>query len=73
MSTQQHLHPPDALEARAAEQRRQLHNTVLELKSTLRERLDVKKNAREHIGAATGISALVGLVMGYTLTAIFTD
>ena len=63
----------EVLEARAAEQRLQLHNSVVELKSTLRERLDVKKAAREHIAPATGAAAVLGLVLGYSLTAIFTD
>lgn len=63
----------EVLEARAAEQRRHLHNAVVALKSTLRERLDVKKATREHIAPATGAAAVVGLLLGYTLTAIFTD
>jgi hypothetical protein len=63
----------EVLEARAAEQRRQLHNSVAELRSTLRERLDVKKAAREHLAPAAGAAAVVGLVLGYSLTAIFTE
>jgi hypothetical protein len=63
----------EVLEARAAEQRRQLHNSVTELKSTLRETLDVKKAAREHLVPAAGLAALVGLALGYSLTAVFTD
>jgi hypothetical protein len=65
--------PAEVLEARAAEQRRQLHNSVVELRSTLRERLDVKKTAREYIAPATAVSAVLGLVLGYSLTAILTD
>jgi hypothetical protein len=63
----------EVLEARAAEQRRQLHNSVTELKSTLRETLDVKKAAREHLVPAAGLAALLGLALGYSLTAVFTD
>ena len=63
----------EVLEARAAEQRRHVRDAVAELKSTLRERLDVKKATREHIAPATGAAAVLGLVMGYSLTAIFTD
>ena len=63
----------EILEARAAEQRRQLHNSVTELRSTLKERLDVKKTAREHLAPAAGLAAVVGLALGYTLTAVFTD
>ena len=65
--------PTEVLEARAAEQRRQLHNSVVELRSTLRERLDVKKATREHLATAAGVAAILGLVLGYSLTAIFTD
>lgn len=63
----------DTLEARAAEQRRQLHQSVAELRSTLREKLDVKKNARAHLAPAAGVAALAGLVLGYALTGVFTD
>jgi hypothetical protein len=69
----QSLPATEVLEARAAEQRRQLHHSVVELRSTLREKLDVKKNAREHLTPATGVAALAGLVLGYTLTGVFTD
>ena len=63
----------DTLEARAAEQRSQLHHSVGELKSTLREKLDIKKNARQHLAPAAGVAALAGLVLGYALTGVFTD
>ena len=64
--------PVDILEKRAAEQRRQLHNTVIELRQTVRERLDVKRNVREHLWPAAAVMALLGLVLGYSLTGIFT-
>ncbi len=64
--------PVDVLEKRAAEQRRQLHNSVIELRESVRERLDVKRNVREHIWAAAGGLAVVGLVLGYAVTGIFT-
>ena len=41
--------PEDVLEKRAAEQRRQLHNSVSELRQTVREKLDVKRNLKEHV------------------------
>jgi hypothetical protein len=63
----------DALEARAAEQRVELHRCVNDLRSTLREKLDVKKNAREHLGPSAGVAALAGLALGYALTGVFTD
>jgi ElaB/YqjD/DUF883 family membrane-anchored ribosome-binding protein len=65
--------PVDILEKRAADQRRQLHNTVVELRQTVRERLDVKRNVRQHLWPATGMAALLGLMLGYSLTGIFTD
>jgi hypothetical protein len=65
--------PSEVLEARAAQQRRDLHNSVVELRTSLRQRLDVKKATREHLAPAAGAAALVGLVLGYTLTALFTD
>ena len=64
--------PVDVLEKRAAEQRRELHNSVIELRQTVRERLDVKRNVREHLWPTAGAMALLGLVLGYSLTGIFT-
>ena len=61
------------LEARAAQQRQHLHNAMVELKSSLRERLNVKKATREHLAPAAGAVAVLGLLMGYSMTAIFTD
>ncbi len=68
--------PADVLEVRAADQRRQLHNSVTELKTTLRdtvrEKLDVRRNARQYLPQAAGVAGLVGLIMGYGLTGMFT-
>jgi hypothetical protein len=64
--------PVDVLEERAADQRRQLHNTVVELKSSLRESLDIRRNAREYLLPAAGAAALLALLLGYGLTGIFT-
>ncbi len=63
--------PYELMEQRAAEQRRQLHNTVAELRSTLAERLDVKRNARQYLAPASGVAAVLGLALGYVLTGIF--
>lgn len=60
--------PAQLLEIRAAEQRRQLHGTVEELRESLRHRLDVKENARQYLVPASGVLAVLGLVAGYTLT-----
>lgn len=64
--------PTEILEQRAIEQRRRLHNSVVELRSTLKERLDVRRTAREYLLPAAGAAAVLGLAMGYGLTGIFT-
>jgi hypothetical protein len=45
---------------------------VAELKDSVRERLDVKRNVRDHLWGISGGLALVGLVLGYTAAGIFT-
>jgi hypothetical protein len=64
--------PVEVLERRAAEQRQQLHQSVVELKDSLRERLDVKRNMRDHLWGVSGGLAVVGLVLGYSVAGIFT-
>ena len=65
--------PTGDLEAKAADDRRRLHTSVEELRSHLRDTLDVNKNTREHLGLACAAAALVGLTAGYAFTGIFTD
>jgi hypothetical protein len=65
--------PVEMLEKRAAEQRQQLHHSMSELKDTVRERLDVKRNVRDHLWGVSGGLALVGLVLGYSVAGIFTS
>lgn len=65
--------PYELLEERAASQRRQLHNRVVELRTTVNERLDPNKVAREHLWPATGVAAFIGLLLGYGLTGMFTS
>ena len=57
----------DVLEERAALQRRQLAESVHELKSTVQEKMDVRRQAREHLAPAAGILALAGLALGFGL------
>lgn len=57
--------PTDILEMRAAEQRRRLHNSVAEFREQVRERLDVRRTAREYLAPAAGVAAIIGLVLGY--------
>lgn len=65
--------PVDVLEKRAADERRQLHNSVQELRHTVHEKFDVKRNVRNHLGVITGLLALTGLALGYAVTGIFTS
>jgi hypothetical protein len=75
MSSSSNL-PPEVLEQRAAEQRRRLHNSVSELRSSVteavREKLDVKRYLRGYMGPATGAVAIFGLLLGYSTAGMFT-
>jgi hypothetical protein len=63
--------PTDILEMRAAEQRRRIHDTVLELREQIDEKLDVRKKAREYVLPASGAAAFLGLVFGYGFASMF--
>lgn len=65
--------PSHDLELKAADERRRLHGSVVELKSHVRERLDIKKNASKNLGFAGGVAAVFGLLSGYLLAGIFVD
>lgn len=65
--------PVDVLEKRAAEERHQLHNSVQELRQSVEQRLDVKRNVRNHLGVISGVLAVAGLAVGYALTGLFTS
>lgn len=64
--------PADLLEKRAAEQRSHLHNSVSELRRSVKEKLDVRRNVRDHIWPVAGVMALAGLVVGYSVAGIIT-
>jgi hypothetical protein len=64
--------PVDVLEKRAADERRQLHNSVQELRESVHERLDVKRNIRNHLGLVSIALAIAGLSLGYVVTGVFT-
>ena len=61
--------PTYLLEQKAVEQRRRLHNSVSELREqvrgTVREKLDVKKHARQYVWPAAGTAFLMSLLFGY--------
>lgn len=63
--------PSYDLELKAADERRRLHDSVEELRYRVRDTLDVKKNAREHLGLACGVAGAVALAAGYTITGFF--
>ncbi len=65
--------PAEVLEIRAAEQRRQIHSTVQDLKSSVRDQFDVKNRARRYLVPASAVLAVVGLVLGYGFAGIFTE
>ena len=56
------------LELKAAEQRRHLQGSVQDLRQAIQHKLDVRTNAREHLGIASGIAFLATLAVGYSLT-----
>jgi hypothetical protein len=61
----------DVLEVRAADQRVRLRGSVVELKSRVREKLDVKRAACAHLGAASGLTAAIAFVLGYSVAGMF--
>jgi hypothetical protein len=63
--------PTDVLEMRAAEQRRRIHESVLELREQLDEKLDVKKKASEYVLPASGAAAFLELLFGYGMASMF--
>lgn len=65
--------PPDILEVRAAEQRRRLHATVLDLRQQMEEKLDVRRQAAEYVWPASGVAAFVGLVFGWGVASMFSS
>jgi hypothetical protein len=74
----EYVNSTDSLELRAAEQRKRLHNSVQELKFQIhnksvqvREKLDVKRNARQYFWPAAGGVGVLGLLMGYGVAAVF--
>jgi hypothetical protein len=63
----------EALELRAREQRKQLHNSVQELKYAVQEKLDPKRNARLYFPQVATVAAILGLSAGYVVGGIFAD
>jgi hypothetical protein len=62
--------PIEVLETLAAEQRRQIHNSVAELRSRVHDKLDIETQAREHVWPAAGIAGLVSMILGYVVASM---
>lgn len=63
----------DSLELRAREQRKQIHNSVQELRTTVKAKLDPKHNARIYFPQIATVAAILGLSAGYFVGGIFAD
>ncbi len=63
--------PADMLEMRAADQRRRIHDSVLELRTQIEDKLDVRKKAAEYVVPASGVAVLLGLVLGWGVAGMF--
>jgi len=63
--------PSYDLELKAAEDRQHLHKSVEQLRSQLRDRLDLQKNVRNHLLGVCSVAMVVGLAAGYGVTSIF--
>ena len=63
--------PSYDLEIKAADERRRLHQALAELRAKVREDLDVKRRIRERLGPTSGIAAVLGLALGYSMTGLF--
>jgi hypothetical protein len=63
----------DTLEMRAREQRKQIHNSVQQLRSTVKDKLDPKRNARIYFPQIAAFAAILGLSAGYVVGGIFAD
>jgi hypothetical protein len=69
------IQPVDDLALKAIEQRHQLHERAEELKEKIqvtREKLDIKRNARERFTGAAVVAAAVGLLSGFASGGMFT-
>lgn len=69
--------PTEILQQRAVDERRRLHDSVAELRVTMKDRLDIRRNAedysRRHLGQGAVVAAILGLAFGWTVGGIFTS
>jgi hypothetical protein len=59
------------LVAKAAQERARLHGSVEELKTCVRDNLDINRQLRKHLEVACAAAALLGLALGYSMTGAF--
>jgi hypothetical protein len=63
--------PSYDLELKAADERRRLHDSIEELRCQVRDKLDVSKHAREHLGLACSLAAVASMATGYAFGGMF--
>jgi len=68
--------PPDMLETQAAEQRRRIHQSVSELKTTvqqnIREKVDPQRLSLQHLWTIAAGASAFALLLGYGAAGMFT-
>ena len=65
--------PADVLEERAAEQRRRIIESVSGLRSSVRERLNVRRNVSQNFWQAAAVVAAAMILLGYTAAGPFAE
>jgi hypothetical protein len=63
--------PSYEFELRAADERKRLQASVVELRSRFKESLNVRKNVGDHVWLASAIVVLLGLFSGYAVAGLF--
>jgi hypothetical protein len=63
--------PTYDLELKAANDRQRLHESVDQLCSEIRDKLDVNRMARRHLALGCGIASVLGITAGYLINGIF--
>jgi hypothetical protein len=65
--------PGDDLEQQAENQRARLHQSVTELRSTVRQTLDFRKVAHDHLWPVSAALGALALAVGYGVASFFSD
>lgn len=60
------------LELRATDERKRIHDSVVDLKSQIEKTLSFENMVREHVAMITGVVGLTAMSMGYLFTGMFT-